>query len=636
MSLAPIVISRRVMPALLALCLLVPVIFAQGPPAGPTPKEPARPKGTITGRVTGEDGQPIANARVVAEAQRSNRSVGATAITGPDGKFRIENLERGAYSVRGQVPAHFDASYLEYERGVRAFYRLGDTVAVTMLKGGVITGRVTDAKGEPVMGTRVNMVRVRTLEGRVVREVNRFMGSLERLTDDRGVFRNYGLLPGVYVVSAGGKFSMGFRATPHGDEAPTFYPSATRDNATEVTVRTGEEAGGVDVRLRQEGGRTVSGTVEGVGDAAHAEYITDVRFIAASNTEYQGHLLFYGRATSGDGFAFESLTDGEYDLVALRYQINGGKVLAGAARRVSVRGTDVQGLKITFAPLASISGRIVLENPSSSASTQAKMTTATPLTPPPSAVAPACREKPDALLDGAVIIARREGAGSQADAAAQAATIARESAVREAAPDEKGEFTFQGLRGLRYRLEVRLGESFYVSSIRQKGAAGPQPAQVTGQPQPRGDVLRLRAGESLSGIVVTALHGAASLRGRVAAAAIAPAAGSPPLEPSRVYLVPQERERAEDPARFAESEVAEDGGFAFEGLAPGRYWLLVRTAPTAPADASGLKDPSEPPLFWLEAERARLRREAEAAANSVTLSPCQRVEDYALRPALKN
>ncbi|MBA3239661.1 MAG: carboxypeptidase regulatory-like domain-containing protein [Acidobacteria bacterium] len=634
MSLAPVVISRRVMPALLALCLLAPVIFAQGPPAGPPPKEPARPKGTITGRVIGEDGQPIANARVVAEAQRSNRGVGALAITGPDGKFRIENLERGAYSVRGHVPAHFDASYLEYERGVRAFYRLGDTVAITMLKGGVITGRVTDAKGEPVMGTRVNMVRVRTLEGRAVREVNRFMGSLERLTDDRGVFRNYGLLPGVYVVSAGGKFSMGYRATPHGDEAPTFHPSATRDNATEVTVRTGEEAGGVDVRLRQEGGHTVSGTVEGVGDAAHAEYITEVRFIAASNTEYQGHLLFYGRATSGEGFAFESLTDGEYDLVALRYQINGGKVLGGAAQRVSVRGTDVQGLKITFAPLASISGRIVLENPPAAASPQTKMPTTTTTTH--SAVAPACREKPDALLDGAVIIVRREGAGSQADAAVQTATIARESAVREAAPDEKGEFTFQGLRGLRYRLEVRLGESFYVSSIRQKGAAGPQPAQVTRQPQPRGDVLRLRAGESLSGVVVTALHGAASLRGRIVAAAIAHAAGSPTPEASRVYLVPQERERAEDPARFAESEIAEDGGFAFEGLAPGRYWLLVRTAPTAPADAFGLKHSSEHPLFWLEAERVRLRREAEAAANSVTLSPCQRVEDYSLRPAPKN
>lgn len=626
MSAAPLVVPRRAAAVLLLLLLLLGcTASAQGQPqAAATPKEAAGPKGSITGRVTNEEGQPVFNARVFAETRRAGGGTSATSVTGPDGKFSLENLERGAYAVYAHAPAHFDASYLEYERGARSFYRPGDTVNLTVLKGGVITGRVTDSKGEPVVGTRVNLVRVRTLDGRAVREVNRSMMSLERLTDDRGVFRSYGLRPGVYVVSAGGRFSTsGYTSTPHAGEAPTFHPSATRDNATEITVRAGEEAAGVDIRLRHEEGRTVSGTVEGVADAAHAEFVTTVRLIAASNTEYQGQAYFYGRVTTGEGFAFDALTEGEYDLVAERRMMNVGTVVAGAERRVSVRGEDVKGLRLTLAPLASLGGRVVLEGPPAGGA-------------PAANVASACREKPDALLDGAVIIARRAPAGArqEGEAALTPALVAREPSTLEAAPDAKGEFVFRGLRGGLYRLDVRLGESFYVRSVRRPVAAPSKAADVRAPQQPTtaagGDAFRVRAGEDVSGVVVTAVYGAASLRGRVRESAEGPPS-SPPTQqqtnPLRVYLVPQERERAEDFARYAEAAVAADGAFEFEGVAPGRYWLLARPAP--PADEG---PPHSSPILS-DTERARLRREAEAAANSVTLSPCQGVNDYALRPA---
>ncbi len=608
---------------LLLLCLLAPAVWAQGPPqAAATPKEPARPKGWLAGRVTTEDGQPVANARVSAEARRSEGDTSGTGVTGPDGRFRIEKLERGAYSVYGLAPAHFDASYLEYERGVRVFHQLGDTINITLMKGGVITGRVTDAKGEPVMGTRVNLVRVRTLGGRPVREVNRFMRSLERLTDDRGVFRSYGLLPGVYVVSAGGPLSTGYSSTSHAVEAPTFYPSATRDNATEITVRAGEETANVDIRLRHDEGHAVSGTVEGVGDAAHAEFSTNLRLITASNTEHQGLTIFYGRATTGEGFAFEGLTDGDYDLVAERRTMKGGTIIAGAERRVSVRGEDVKGLRIKLAPLGSLSGRVVLENPPAGGASAAATTKD----------ASACREKPDALLDGAVIIARRAGAkGSRADAAPAAATIAREPSTLEAVPNEKGEFVFRGLRGGAYRLDVRLGESFYVRSVKQTGTAAATRAPQQSPPPLVVDAVQVRAGENVSGILVTAVYGAATLRGRVNALNEGAASPSPPRpEHSRVHLVPQERERAEDPARYAEATTADDGTFEFGPVAPGRYWLVARPSPpVAPADEVAPSSPA--PLT--DAERGRLRREAEAAANSVTLAPCQSVNDYVLRLA---
>ncbi|HKG12160.1 MAG TPA: carboxypeptidase-like regulatory domain-containing protein, partial [Pyrinomonadaceae bacterium] len=339
---------------------------AQGQ-AAPTPTpERVRPRGSITGRVVGEDGQPVNGARAFVRASRSGGDLGGSAITGPDGAFKIEGLEVAPYGVTAQVPGAFDAAYLEYERGARVYYRPGDDVSIRVMRGGVITGRITDARGEPAAGVRVNLVRVRTLEGSHVREVNRFMGSLERMTDDRGVYRSYGLLPGVYVVSAGGRFSGNFFGViAHADEAPTFYPSATRDATTEVTVRAGEEVGAVDVRLRGERGHAVSGTVAGVNESSHAEQATTLNIISADTTEYVERVYINGRAET-EGFSIDGLTDGDYDLVADRFSTKDWRRVASSARRVQVRGADVTGLRVTFAPLSSLAGRLVFETPPAS------------------------------------------------------------------------------------------------------------------------------------------------------------------------------------------------------------------------------------------------------------------------------
>ena len=84
------------------------------------------------------------------------------------------------------------------------------------------------------------------------------------MTDDRGVYRMYGLLPGTYIVSAGGmtRFFGGYGTTAHDQDAPTYAPSATRDTAQEVVVRSGEEAT-ADIQYRGEPGHAISGTVLG-------------------------------------------------------------------------------------------------------------------------------------------------------------------------------------------------------------------------------------------------------------------------------------------------------------------------------------------------------------------------------------
>src|SRR5207249_5960500 len=81
----------------------------------------------------------------------------------------------------------------------------------------------------------------------------------EKTTDDRGVYRIYGLAMGTYVVAAGGGYNSPYNVNAYGTDAPTYAPSSTRDTATEISVRHGEETANVDIRYRDETGHAVSG-----------------------------------------------------------------------------------------------------------------------------------------------------------------------------------------------------------------------------------------------------------------------------------------------------------------------------------------------------------------------------------------
>src|SRR6185503_21174390 len=115
--------------------------------------------------------------------------------------------------------------------------------------------------GEPVISVRVRVIMVRNAKGQRPGQLFSMFGSMEQSTDDRGVYRIYGISPGTYIVSAGGtSIAQPYLFNPYDTDAPTYAPSSTRDDAAEVTVRAGEESN-VDIRYRGEPGHTVSGTV---------------------------------------------------------------------------------------------------------------------------------------------------------------------------------------------------------------------------------------------------------------------------------------------------------------------------------------------------------------------------------------
>ena len=155
-------------------------------------------KGTITGRVVNESGQPLPNATVTVQAM-SSWERNENTLSDREGKFQFSDLEPLSYRVFAWLSTY--TSLTGYS-DTSTSYRVGDSVTVVLTKGGVITGTVTTQTGEPVVGVRVYARMIGTEGSQIYRHFGRY--PFERTTDDRGIYRIYGMATGTYVVWAGG------------------------------------------------------------------------------------------------------------------------------------------------------------------------------------------------------------------------------------------------------------------------------------------------------------------------------------------------------------------------------------------------------------------------------------------------
>jgi hypothetical protein len=483
------------------------------------------------------------------------------------------------------------------QAALNRLHRAGDHVIITLAKGGVITGRVTDELGMPMIGTQVYLRMVRTLDGQPpgVKTISR-VSDRSRLTDDRGVYRLYGLEPGVYIVN------VNDAAGDEGRDAPTYYPSATRDTAAEIPVHGGEEVPNIDIRHRAERGHVVSGKLTGELPSTGNFGSVAVDLIGRTDGQLFNSVGVSALAGNGRGFAFEAVPDGEYDLIAHKNNPNDrtkDDAAASPPRRVTVKDADVTGIELRLVKLASIAGRVVTEANS---------------------VQKTCEQKQPVSIEEILLITESEGKGSVANQVVMAKSLHSQPA-NYVAPNEKGEFKLAQLEAGRYRLLADLpGLNWYVRAITQ-----PAP-QTGGAAKGKADAARnpmaLKAGEKLSGVEVAIAEGAASLSGRV----ISAKDGGNLPQRLRVHLLPAETTATDDVLRYREAMTGQNGQFEFKHLAPGKYFLLARSVSENEANSDTLR-----PAAFDTAQRIQLRREAEAAKNEITLEPCSRVKDQALR-----
>jgi len=578
---------RRPVPDLIKCGLLLVVIVPLCQPRSAAGRaSSATGAGSITGRVLSDAGQPLA--RVIINVNAVGNPLVAhrrTTDTDKDGNFLVSNLAPGVYSVTASLRGYVAEPSLAPERSESRYYRPGDSVAITMVKGGVITGKVTSANGEPAITATVMARRVRDLEGRPLRSP----GGVSRLTDDRGIYRVYGLTPGSYVVVANlNPASVSSVGSAYEGDPPTYFPSATRETAGEVVVHSGEEVRSIDISLRSEPGHTISGTVSS-GSAIYAALNQISVTLTQAVTGEAVRSAFIARDNATRGFAIYGLPDGEYELRAGSF--GPGERAASPPRRVTVKGADVGGVVLSLAPLSSISGRLLLEANTGQAG---------------------CESKRPGLFEETIVVARR----------AEKENLKNQSALLPSllisTPTPHGEFALRDLEAGRYRLEPRLpSEQWYLRALTlDVTPLARQPVDAAR------DGLLLKTGERLRGLTMIVAEGAASLHGQV----IAVGEGTRLPARLRVHLVPTEAQQAENVLRYAETPAVSDAKFAFSHLAPGRYWLLAR--PATEEGTAGVR-----PAAWDSDGRAGLRREAEAANVIVDLQPCQRLTDYVLRYA---
>ncbi len=218
-----------------------------------TPKK--APGATVSGRVTirGKGAPGIAvGVRRAEYSPQPQPSFKAT--TDQDGFYRIIDLPAGNYQVLPLAPAHVSSERsVARERGKSLLLAEGenvDGIDFSLERGGVITGRVTDADGRPVVEERLSLVPadLKVEPGQRFPPVvaNSFQ------TDDRGIYRIYGIPEGRYKVSVGQADENFFSIPSPGRIAykRTFYPDAGDANdARVVEVTEGSEVSDVDIRV---------------------------------------------------------------------------------------------------------------------------------------------------------------------------------------------------------------------------------------------------------------------------------------------------------------------------------------------------------------------------------------------------
>lgn len=308
---------------------------------------------SVSGKVTVKN-KGVAGIVLVAEEQNFSASITPTyrGVTDEAGNFRITNLAAGTYLIR---PIATSLAF-EDESPTESFsVNEGENVEnvnFSMIPGAVITGRITDVDGKPLIEQRVSVLAIGATGPRGL-----YLSEL--LTDDRGIYRAFGLHAGKYKVSVGQNESLPLT----GDVGPyyrqTFYPSVTDvEKAAVIDVKEGSEATNVDIVVGRPGSMyKVTGRVL---DAETGKPLRNINYgVYQGRPDHGGGSSAIGRNfTNANGeFKLESVRPGNYVVFIAP---NDGDV-RGDSGTFEVVDRDVNDLVINAVKGASLSGVVVFE-----------------------------------------------------------------------------------------------------------------------------------------------------------------------------------------------------------------------------------------------------------------------------------
>jgi hypothetical protein len=372
--------------------------FSPGEQARDTAPTPVAGTARISGQVLGAGADPKPLRRVIVTVTAEGAKVGRSTVTDDQGRFAIDALPPGRFSVTATKPAYLPGGFGVTQPGrpgVPIPLKAGESrtdVSFTMLKGAVVTGVIRTESGEPAANVDVTVFRLPSPGSDP-----RLIVSGSTTSDDRGAYRIYDLAPGAYVVagalrrrgvstgdapawtaaqvteilreleqrekSAGSAAPapMKLPTPPSGTYAyaPVFFPgSASADMAVPIRLRPGEERSGIDFTVQLTRMATVEGLLIGADAADAALFFNPVGVQLPS---LMGNTPTFSSKAEPGGRAFEyaGVTPGRYTITA---QARSGTAWARA--EVIVTGDDVSGVTLALQPSLRITGQVVFKGSS--------------------------------------------------------------------------------------------------------------------------------------------------------------------------------------------------------------------------------------------------------------------------------
>ncbi len=324
--------------------------------------------GIITGQVTlsGKSVTGVGVALLPAE-RTMEHSIVARAATDYEGRYRLTNVPAGRYTLMAIAPALVGESEDTYGlTGKMVTIAEGETVEkidFALVKGGVITGRVTDGDGLPVVGERLQLNQAdRSVQNRRrgLSNINPFMYE----TDDRGVYRLYGIAPGRYTISIGESAEVGsvrFGAGGRGYYSRTFHPAVTEEaKATIIEIGEGTEATNVDISV---GRKSNSFTATGRVVDESGKPVAGVRVGHGAVMRDGNRMGGFGWGSISDakgGFRLDGLLPGRYAAFVWN-EGEGSMDSYSDTATFEITEGNVSGLEIKLHTGSSISGITVIE-----------------------------------------------------------------------------------------------------------------------------------------------------------------------------------------------------------------------------------------------------------------------------------
>jgi hypothetical protein len=374
---------------------------------------------TVSGTIVTDDQVPrgIRNARVeVAGEGQPARTV----FSDPNGNFLFAGLAAGRYTITATKPGYVRTAF-----GAKRADRPGtpvtiadgqrvDGLALRLVRGSVLSGTVRDELGQPAPGIAVRVLQYRMVNGeRVLSPAPTVSGPFGETTDDRGVYRVFGLAAGDYLVSATPRTvgqsdirqmtaeeiqsaqralqqqaspiqSAGQPATPPPimvAYAPVFYPGTiSASNAASIHLGPAEERTDVDLPLQLVRTARLEGIV--VAPPGVPPQMTQL-ILTQGGPMVPGMpmAMSLGRVSpDSDGrFSYSGIAPGQYTIsarISNRASAAGQDFTAPAEGRgrnasapatlwaeaeVTVNGENISGISLSLQPGLTVSGRVVLE-----------------------------------------------------------------------------------------------------------------------------------------------------------------------------------------------------------------------------------------------------------------------------------